>query len=63
MLLYSKKKESYNVEDCISVIDIILDSSTYFVQNQDIIYEKTSLMQIYICRLHKNRLQGKTERI
>jgi len=24
MLLYSKKKESYNVEDCISVIDIIV---------------------------------------
>ena len=71
MLLYSKKKESYNVEDCISIIDIILDSNlyttycnfTYFVQNQDIIYEITSIMQIYICRLHKNRLQGKTERI
>ena len=63
MLLYSKKKESYNVEDCISIIDIILDSITYFVQNQDIIYEITSIMQIYKCRVHKNRLQGKKERI
>ena len=41
MLLYSKKKESYNVEDCISIIDIILDSSTYFVKNQDVIQKIT----------------------
>ena len=31
MLLYSKKKESYNVEDCISIIDIILDSNLYTI--------------------------------
>ena len=48
MLLYSKKKESYNVEDCISII-------VYHSRH----YEITSLMQTHICQLHKNRPKEK----